>query len=391
MRPGGKAPLERGDRIMDESAGISPPAGPVRFPIRIWLISLAGWMFDFYDLVLFSFLLIPIGRDLHMTPSDEALLLGVALGGSGIGGIVFGYLSDLRGRRYVMTTTIVVYSLGTALTALSTGFWSLLAFRLITGLGVGGEWAVGHALLAESTPGRMRGRAAAFLQAGEPIGVGLAAVVGLLVTPLIGWRWVCADLLDDRGAGLRRPPSLAGVHALADAEGRAAVAGRGAGAALQARTDRRDAEGVAARRLQDGHLLDDLHVVPEVPAERVPPARRAVGDLDPDRAARAIPRHGGIRLRRRSVGAPTRLHGLLAAHGGGAVPARVPLAGTAAAAGRCSGACCSRSASGRAARPGSARCWPSCFRPTFATSPWAPRTTWRAACSSSPRWWSARP
>lgn len=174
---------------MNENASpaVTPPS---RFPIRVWLISLVGWMFDFYDLVLFSFLLIPIGRDLHLTASQEAILLGAALGASGFGGIVFGYLSDLYGRRTVMTTTILVYSIGTALTGLSTGFWTVLSFRLITGLGVGGEWAVGHALLAESTPSRMRGRASALLQAGEPMGVACAAVIGLLVTPFIGWRWV---------------------------------------------------------------------------------------------------------------------------------------------------------------------------------------------------------
>jgi len=163
---------------------------PQRFPTRIWLISFAGWMFDFYDLVLFSFLLIPIGRDLGLTEPQEAVLLGVALGGSGIGGILFGYLSDLYGRKRVMTWTILLYSLGTALTALATGPISLLLFRAVTGLGVGGEWAVGHAIMAESTPTRMRGRASASLQAGEPVGVALAAVVGLLVTPLIGWRAV---------------------------------------------------------------------------------------------------------------------------------------------------------------------------------------------------------
>jgi MFS family permease len=163
---------------------------PDRFPTKIWLISLAGWMFDFYELVLFSYLLIPIGHELHLTAGQEAVLLGVALGGSGIGGIIFGYLSDLRGRRFVMTATILVYSLGTFLTAFSTGFWSLLAFRLVTGLGVGGEWAVGHAILAESTPPRMRGRASAMLQSGEPMGVGLAAIVGFLLAPVIGWRAV---------------------------------------------------------------------------------------------------------------------------------------------------------------------------------------------------------
>jgi MFS family permease len=165
-------------------------AGPTRFPFRTWLISFLGWTFDFYDLVLFSFVLIPIGRELKLSTQEEALLLGAALGASGIGGIIFGYLSDRFGRKQVMTWTIALYSLGTALTATASGPLTLLLFRLLTGLGVGGEWAVGHALLAESSPGHMRGRAAAYLQAGEPVGVGLAAIVGLLVTPLIGWRFV---------------------------------------------------------------------------------------------------------------------------------------------------------------------------------------------------------
>ena len=72
-------------------------------------------------------------------------LLSAAL----LGGILFGYLSDRFGRRRVMTWTIGLYSLGTALTATATGPGTLLLFRLLTGLGVGGEWAVGHALLAE--------------------------------------------------------------------------------------------------------------------------------------------------------------------------------------------------------------------------------------------------
>ncbi|MBI5480613.1 MAG: MFS transporter [Deltaproteobacteria bacterium] len=178
-----------GDEAGGPGGGGAAP-GPTRFPFRTWLISFLGWTFDFYDLVLFSFVLIPIGRDLRLSERQEALLLGAALGASGIGGILFGYLSDRYGRKRVMTWTIGLYSLGTALTAFASGPISLLVFRLLTGLGVGGEWAVGHALLAESSPGHMRGRAAAYLQAGEPVGVGLAAIVGLLLTPLIGWRMV---------------------------------------------------------------------------------------------------------------------------------------------------------------------------------------------------------
>jgi MFS family permease len=176
--------------VEEQPGAAGAVVAPDRFPVKTWLIAFAGWMFDFYDLVLFSFLLIPIGRDLGLSATEEAWLLGVALGASGIGGILFGYLSDIYGRKRIMTWTICLYSAGTALTAFATGPVTLVIFRLVTGLGVGGEWAVGHALLAESSPSRMRGRASALLQAGEPVGVALAAMVGLLGEPLVGWRAV---------------------------------------------------------------------------------------------------------------------------------------------------------------------------------------------------------
>ncbi len=65
-----------------------------------------------------------------------------------------------------------------------------MLFRFITGLGLGGEWAVGHALIAESVPANTRARWSAFLQSGEPVGVGLAAIVGFMIAPIVGWRTV---------------------------------------------------------------------------------------------------------------------------------------------------------------------------------------------------------
>src|SRR5438067_2277834 len=159
-------------------------------PRRLLAICYVGWLFDFYDLALFSFLLLPISESFHLTLSEESLLLGLGLGFSGLGGILFGWLADRVGRKRVMVWTILLYSLGTGLSAFATNPGLFFALRALTGLGIGGEWAVGHALVAESVSPRLRGRAAAILQSGEPVGVGLAAVMGLLVTPRIGWRGV---------------------------------------------------------------------------------------------------------------------------------------------------------------------------------------------------------
>ncbi len=277
---------------------------PTRFPVRVWLISLAGWMFDFYDLVLFSYLLVPIGNDLALTPGQEATLLGVVLGGSGVGGVLFGYLSDRFGRRHVMTWTILVYSVGTGLTGFSTGFWSVLGFRLLTGLGVGGEWAVGHALLAESTPQAMRGRASALLQAGEPMGVGLAAIMGFLVAPVIGWRAVFFVSAASALVAFLVRTHLPRVAALGKPARGAALAGAGPGAAGPSAPGRRHPQRLRAGRAEAGNLLDLLHLAAEVPADRDASAVGPVGDLDADGAAGAVHWHAAVRVPRRSLRPP---------------------------------------------------------------------------------------
>jgi MFS family permease len=149
-----------------------------------------GWVFDFYDLILIAFLIPTIEHGLHMTPAQSAWLLGIGLGASGIGGILFGWLADLYGRKTVLTLTIILFSLG----MLASGFvhtpLQFFVARFVTGLGLGGEWAVGHALIAESVPADRRARWSAFLQSGEPVGVALAAFIGFMVAPIIGWRAV---------------------------------------------------------------------------------------------------------------------------------------------------------------------------------------------------------
>jgi MFS family permease len=101
---------------------------------------------------------------------------------------MFGLLSDRFGRRTVLQWTILCYSIGTFLSGLSPNLALLLVFRVITGLGVGGEWATGQTYVGETFPPHVRGRYGAFMQTGAPIGVALASVIGGIVAPVIGWR-----------------------------------------------------------------------------------------------------------------------------------------------------------------------------------------------------------
>ncbi len=161
----------------------------------ILAMSWAGWLFDFYDLMLFSFLLVPIRQDLGLSDSQLSLLLGVSLAATAGGGLLFGWLADRFGRKSVLSATILTYSLGTFFCGASPNMGLLLVFRVVTGLGVGGEWATGQTLVGETFPARMRARFAAVMQTGAPAGIALAAVVGGFVEPwfagLFGpsWGW----------------------------------------------------------------------------------------------------------------------------------------------------------------------------------------------------------
>ncbi len=154
----------------------------------IFGLSWAGWVFDFYDLVLFTFLISQLQSELHFSAEMLSLCLGISLFATGFGGIIFGALGDKYGRKRVLQWTIIVYSIGTLLSAFSWSFYSLVIFRFITGLGVGGEWATGQIYISETFPDDLRAKFGAFMQSGAPVGVILASIVGGVVTPAIGWR-----------------------------------------------------------------------------------------------------------------------------------------------------------------------------------------------------------
>lgn len=161
---------------------------PIKTHYKILGLSWAGWIFDFYDLILFTFLIIPIGVELHLSKLMLSYALGISLAATAIGGVIFGFLADRYGRRAVLQLTIVVYSIGTFLCGFSTSLESLILFRIITGLGVGGEWATGQTYIGETFPPHLRGRYGSIMQTGAPLGIALASVVGGLLEPTLGWR-----------------------------------------------------------------------------------------------------------------------------------------------------------------------------------------------------------
>jgi len=155
---------------------------------KVLLLSWAGWTFDFYDLMLYSFLLLPIGKELHLSRVALSYVLGSSLAATALGGVIFGLLADTLGRKTVLSWTIGMYSIGAFLCGFSNSLTTLLVFRILTGIGVGGEWATGQTYIAETFPARMRGRVGALMQTGAPFGIAVAAVVAGFLQPLVGWR-----------------------------------------------------------------------------------------------------------------------------------------------------------------------------------------------------------
>jgi MFS family permease len=150
--------------------------------------SAIGYAMDGFDLLILGFMLRVISADLHLTPPQAGSLVTWTLIGAVVGGIVFGILADYYGRVRVLTWTILLFAVFTGLCALAQGYWDLLAYRTIAGLGLGGEFGIGMALVAETWPAAKRARATSYVALGWQAGVLLAALVTPALLPSIGWR-----------------------------------------------------------------------------------------------------------------------------------------------------------------------------------------------------------
>ncbi len=154
--------------------------------------STLGYAMDGFDLLILGFMLRFIASDLGFGPAQGATLVTATLIGAVIGGIVFGILSDRMGRVRVLTWTILLFAVFTGMCALAQGYWDLLIYRTIAGIGLGGEFGIGMALVAEVWPASKRARVSSYVGLGWQLGVFAAAIVTPILLPVIGWRGMFA-------------------------------------------------------------------------------------------------------------------------------------------------------------------------------------------------------
>lgn len=179
-----------------------------RYQWTVLLAAWLGWGFDVFDGLLFNYVApncVPtlLGLAIGSPEARQAtlfwtgLLTSILLLGWAAGGVIFGVVCDRIGRTRTLLLTMLIYAVGTAACAFSPNIWWLLVFRVVASLGIGGEWAAGASMVAETVPEAKRVEAGALLYTAAPMGLFLATVVNLQVaghwfadSPDVSWRYV---------------------------------------------------------------------------------------------------------------------------------------------------------------------------------------------------------
>jgi len=148
-----------------------------------------GWMLDSFDINLYALVLPSLMSSLQLDQATSGRIQSIMLLSAAFGGIAFGVLADRWGRTRALMLSVMIYSIFTAACGFATSALQLAVFRILLGLGMGGEWASGAALVSETWPDKHRGKALGFMQSSWAIGFMLAAVVNWAVQDGFGFDW----------------------------------------------------------------------------------------------------------------------------------------------------------------------------------------------------------
>jgi MFS family permease len=149
-----------------------------------------GWMLDAFDVMLFALVLPSVRADLGLTSAQAGYLGSVMLVAAAAGGVGFGWVADRFGRTRGLMLSVLLYSVFTFACGFANTLGQFVVFRIFLGLGMGGVWTSGAALVSESWPAEHRGKALGFMQSGWAIGYAAAVLVSGFVQPRYGWRAV---------------------------------------------------------------------------------------------------------------------------------------------------------------------------------------------------------
>lgn len=155
---------------------------------RLLMVAGLGWMFDALDVGLLSFLLAALKQEWGLSAQQLGWISSINSLGMAIGAFVFGVMADKTGRKSAFIVTLLLFSVGSGLTALVTTLGALLVLRFIIGMGLGGELPVASTLVSESVKSHERGRLVVILESFWAFGWLAAALIAYFIIPHYGWR-----------------------------------------------------------------------------------------------------------------------------------------------------------------------------------------------------------
>ncbi|OAT97890.1 MFS transporter [Lacticaseibacillus rhamnosus] len=147
-----------------------------------------AWLFDAMDVGMLSFVIAALHKEWQLSTVEMGWIGSVSSIGMAVGAILFGMMADRFGRKAILILTLLVFSIGSGISAFATGYGIFLVLRFIIGAGLGGELPVASTLVSESVPVEKRGRSVVLLESFWAAGWLLAAIISYFVMPLWGWR-----------------------------------------------------------------------------------------------------------------------------------------------------------------------------------------------------------
>jgi putative MFS transporter len=151
-------------------------------------ISGLGWMFDAMDIGLLSFIIAAMQVDWGLTGKEMGWIGSINSIGMAVGALVFGLMADRIGRKNVFIITLLLFSIGSGISAFATSLTVFLILRFLIGAGLGGELPVASTLVSESVPAERRGRVVVLLESFWAAGWLVAALIAYFIIPDYGWR-----------------------------------------------------------------------------------------------------------------------------------------------------------------------------------------------------------